>query len=184
MRLFVGIELDDDARDACAAIAARLEASGLSAKYVEPTNYHMTIVFLGNVNREALPEIEAATATVAAQHAPFVLTFDRVGAFPHERKPRTAFVGSRGVDEAYRALARAMERACEALGYPSDKDAIPHVTLARVPERTRATLPMIDVAPFAVRIEAVTIFESLPHEGKTRYITQRVFEFGAIGTKD
>lgn len=175
------MELDEQARTACASLATRLESRGLIAKYVEAQNYHMTLVFLGNVDRAALPEIEVAAATVAAQHAPFVLTFDRIGAFPHERKPRVVFVGSRGVDEAYHALARAMERACDALGYASDKDAIPHVTLARVPEGTRATLPMIDVASFAVRAGALTIFESLPHEGKTRYVAQRVFELGITG---
>ncbi|MGH7737530.1 MAG: RNA 2',3'-cyclic phosphodiesterase [Candidatus Tyrphobacter sp.] len=167
MRLFIGIELNEHARAACAEIATRLEASGLRARFVEAPNYHMTLAFLGNVD-DASP-IDSCVRDVAGRHAPFAITIERVGAFPHERRPRIVFAGSRGVDDAYCALAADVREACERLGYRIDHDVVPHVTLARIPRDARIVLPIVDVAPFGTNVEGITLFESVPLEGKTRY---------------
>ena len=36
-----------------------------------------------------------------------------------------------------------------------------HVTLARVGPKNRAPLPMLDIEPIAVRVDELTLFESL-----------------------
>ena len=174
-RLFIGIELDEPSRIACAALATRLQSRGFPASYVPQRNYHLTLVFLGNVESAKLPAIETMLAEIAPRYGAFEISIERVGAFPQERRPRVVFAGSRGVDERYRALASEVRAACERLGFPSDDDAIPHVTLARVPERNRTALPMLDVEPFAIPVRALTLFASLPHEGRTRYEAQRVW---------
>lgn len=174
-RLFIGIEVDETTRAACAGLARRLESRGLTAKYVAPENYHLTLLFLGNVEPAKIAAVEAACASVAARHPRFTVAFDRIGAFPHERKPRVVFAGSRGADPAYRALAADVRGACEPLCFGSDDAAVPHLTLARVPEKTRTALPMIDVTPFSLSVERLALFESLPHDGRTRYAVLAAF---------
>ncbi len=174
-RLFVGIAIDDAVQAQCEAIALRLERSGVRAKLVVPQNYHLTLFFFGNVAEERVASIDAALRAAAARHRAFTITLDRIGAFPHERKPRIIFLGSRGIEAAYRALARDVQAACERLGFTSENDAIPHVTLARVPERTRTALPALDVTPLRVSVAAIMLFESLPHEGRTRYDVRSTF---------
>ena len=181
-RLFLGIALDDETREACSALAARFEASGVRARFVAPENYHVTLIFLGNVVAGTIPAIEATITGVASRHAPFALDFDRLGAFPHERRPRVIFAGSRGTDLAYRRLAAETNEACAQLGFASESDAIPHVTLARVPEGERQAMPMLDVAPFRLHVNSLALFESVPLKSKTRYVIRSAFGLSAEGS--
>ena len=179
-RIFLGIAVDDAVRAHCGAVAARIEASGVRAKPVAAENYHLTLFFFGNVADERITEIDAATRTVASRHKPFTIVLDRVGAFPHERKPRIIFLGSRGVDAAYRQLAKDIRESCARLAFVTEgKDDVAHVTLARVPERTRAALPLLDVEPLSIDVSAVTLFESLPYDGRTRYEVRSAFTLGS-----
>jgi 2'-5' RNA ligase len=173
IRLFIGIAIDENARDRCAEVAERLRMRAAKLRFVEPKNYHMTVAFLGNVEAGRLAVVKIALAAVASRHERFTATLNRVGVFPHERKPRIVFVGSRGTHRAYRALAADVCGECARLGFAAaEKDHIPHVTIARAPERKRVTLPMLEVAPFAAAVGALTLFESVPHDGKTRYVVR------------
>jgi RNA 2',3'-cyclic 3'-phosphodiesterase len=170
-RLFIGIVMDEPARERCAQVAERLRAARPNLRLVEPENYHLTLAFLGNIRCARIPEIEAYLADVAARHERFEITFNRVGAFPHERKPRIIFIGSRGADSRYRALAADVRKSCARLGFAADeKDDIPHVTIARAPDRKHVSLPLLDVAPISITANGLTLFESVPHEGRTRYL--------------
>ncbi|MHB8433838.1 MAG: RNA 2',3'-cyclic phosphodiesterase [Candidatus Tyrphobacter sp.] len=181
MRLFIGIAIDDQTRIACASVATRLDGCGVNARFVDPENYHMTLAFLGSVDSGRLCDIVAATRSVAQRHAPFLLAFDRIGAFPHERKPRVIFVGSRGADNAYRVLSAQVREVCAALGYGSENDAVAHVTLARVPGRVKTTLPLLEIDPFTVAVDALTVFDSVPRDGKTRYEKRAAFPLTRAG---
>jgi 2'-5' RNA ligase len=182
-RLFIGVEMDERARFACEAVAVRLERAGLRARFIPPENYHLTLLFLGNVENEKVPSIESAARAAAAKHSAFTIALDRAGAFPHERKPSVVFVGSHGVDARYRALAKDVRAGYAALGYVCDDDAVPHVTIARVPEKNRRPMPRIEIEPIAVAIGSLRVFESVPHEGRTRYVVRSAFAFpdGASG---
>lgn len=171
-RLFIGVAICDEIRKECAEIAERLRARQPNLRFVEPENYHLTLAFLGNVDAQRVPEVEAALAAVASHHEHLEVTLNRVGAFPHERTPRIIFIGSRGADRRYRALAASVRAACTHLGFTVDeKDDIPHVTIARTSDRRRATLPLIEVAPISVHVTDLTLFESVPYEERTQYVT-------------
>src|SRR5271156_443145 len=92
-RLFVGIALDDATRAACADAAARLRACDFAARYEDPAKLHVTLAFLGNVEATRVDEIENAARAAAGGCTHFEITLDKLGAFPHERKPRVVYVG-------------------------------------------------------------------------------------------
>ncbi len=171
-RLFVGIELDRTARAACAAAAEQLRASGFAARYEESGKLHVTLAFLGNVAASEYDAIAAALAGATARCAPFVVTLDKLGAFPHERKPRVVYIGAREQGQAFRSLAQSVRAAYLALGFTFKEDAVAHVTIARVKE-ARRPLPMLDFAPVCVGVERVTLFESIfdAEKNTSRYLT-------------
>lgn len=171
MRLFVGVEIDETARGTFTEVAVQLRRRLPKLRFVEPANYHLTLVFLGNAMHESILPIEAALTAIASRHQPFELMFERIGAFPHERKPRIVYVGCRGAAPAYRNLARDANAEMKALGYGDEKDDIPHVTLARSVMRTKFAIPMLDVPPTRVPIDALTLFESVLEGRRTRYET-------------
>jgi 2'-5' RNA ligase len=109
-RLFVGIDLDVRARAACAEVAQRLARTGFAARYEAPEKLHVTLAFLGYVATEQYPGVVSALAATA-KTAPFAVTLDKLGGFPHERRPRIAFVGAREQGAPFRELAGNVLRA-------------------------------------------------------------------------
>jgi len=167
-KLFVGIELDKRVRAKSADIGARLAAQGLDARYEPAEKLHITVAFLGWVQPEQVESIRDAMRAFADAVPPFTLTLDTVGAFPHERRPKIVWVGARDQGAPYRRLAYTARSAFEPLGFTFEKDAIAHVTLARV-KGGRGHLPMLDVKPMHVHVTQVALFESIPAGRTTRY---------------
>lgn len=169
IKLFAGIALESTVKRRLAALAERLRARGFAARFEAAEKYHLTLAFLGWVERVQLDAIlQALEAAVVAQR-PFELRLDRLGAFPHERRPRVVWVGARKQPAAFRTLAHAVRSTYEALGFEFKDDAVAHVTIARVKAPT-LPLPMISsFAPIAVKVASVTLFQSLPAAGTTRY---------------
>ena len=132
MRLFAGIELDTTVRDACARVQDRLRAANFEARYEPPEKLHVTLAFLGRVDGAQLPEVESVLDNVATAHYAIELTLDKLGAFPHERRPRVIYVGSRAQGAAFRELAVALRERYAAMGFSFDEDVVAHVTIARV----------------------------------------------------
>lgn len=167
-KLFTGIELDEPVRNWCAAISARLQAVAFPGRFETPEKFHITLAFLGWVDAERIEDICSVMRLAAAQAAPFTITLDRVGAFPHERRPRVVWIGSHNQGERFRVLSESMQSGYSAIGFRFDKPAVAHVTIARVKDG-RAHLPMLDVEPVALRVKHVTLFESIPAGRTTRY---------------
>jgi len=179
-RLFVGIELDDRSRGACAAVAEELRKTGFAAKYEAPEKLHVTLAFLGFVDPARVDAIAAELMSCAAQSAPFDVTLDKLGAFPHERKPRIVYAGAREQGTPFRALAANVRDRYEALGFEFSNDPVAHVTIARVKESKRP-LPLLEFAPIPLDVAALALFESLPDPANntSRYIVTQCIALGA-----
>jgi 2'-5' RNA ligase len=167
-KLFAGIELDKRVRRKCANVIIRLGAQGLDARFELEEKLHITLAFLGWVDPEAVAPIQNALEGAASAAKPFTLTLDKIGAFPNERRPKIVWIGCRDQGAAYRKAAYAVRAAFEPLGFTFDKDAVAHVTIARV-KGGHAHLPLIDIAPVHVHVTQLALFESFPAGPTTRY---------------
>jgi 2'-5' RNA ligase len=171
-RYFVGIDLDDDAREACARTTERLRATGFAARFESADKLHLTLAFLGNVAEERVDELDGALERAAMAVSPFELTLDRIGAFPHERRPRVVYIGARRQGAAFRNAATAVRSEYARSGFSFTDDAVAHVTIARVKGSAHARpAPAIDVQPIRVSVAEIVLFESIFDPGKrtTRY---------------
>jgi 2'-5' RNA ligase len=159
-RLFVGIALDDRTRAACAAISEQLQKAGFAARYEAPEKLHATLAFLGYVPAQQYREVVSALAA-AAQTARFTVRLDKLGGFPHERRPRIVYIGAREQGAPFRALSARVRGAYAALDFEFKNDTVAHVTIGRV-KAPREPLPLIGVSPIALHVKGLTLFESLP----------------------
>ncbi len=146
----------------------RLRDAGLDARFELFEKLHITLAFLGNVEPEAVAQIEAALDAAASATPAFSLVLDRLSAFPSERRPRVVFVGSREQGPAFRKAASNVREALAEIGFTFDKAAVAHVTLARV-KGGRAHLPLLDVAPIPLTVRRLTLYQSIPDGRTTRY---------------
>lgn len=134
MRLFVSVDLPDSFADAVAdAQAAVDDASGLSP--TDPTQAHVTLKFLGDVDESDLDEtVDLIDRAVdAAGVEPFECTVAGAGVFPSLEYISVLWLGvGQGADELT-ALHEAIEpRAVEAGFDSEDHEFTPHATIGRM----------------------------------------------------
>lgn len=184
MRLFTGIELDEAARTEAAAasheLRRRVEASAPRAKvtWVAAERLHLTVRFIGEVPAE-MAERVINTLRAPLPLAPFVLTFDRPGAFPPKGPPRVMWIGvADGRDAVIRAEGAISDRLA-ALGIPrEDRPYSPHLTLARVRDaaglRAAKLFEGLEPRLGQTRVDAITLFQScLSPKGPTYVVLER-----------
>lgn len=124
-RLFTGIELPEGLR----ALLGRQRMPLPGAKWVDPSDYHITLRFLGDVDNRTAAEFADLLAGIEA-HA-FEIRLVELATFGGN-DPRVIFA-SVEPNEPLEALARAHERLARQVGLPPEKRAFkPHVTLARL----------------------------------------------------
>jgi len=131
LRLFVAIDLPKRVKKEVAGAVGRLEAEELPVKWVDPELYHLTVKFLGPVERDRVEAVEGALEKIGGETAPFDLTFSGFGAFPTIRRPRVLWLGA-DASPAIRALKQDLEWTLAAIGFDRETRAFhPHVTLGR-----------------------------------------------------
>lgn len=136
MRLFVSVDLPDDLAESVRAVQDEFrEASGLN--FTDPEQAHMTLKFLGEVDRDRLPAIEERleAAVEKAAVGPFEVHYGGLGVFPSLDYISVLWLGVREGhgDEELTRLAEAVEDEMVAEGFdPEDHEFTPHVTLARM----------------------------------------------------
>ncbi len=181
MRLFVAIDLNDDAKAAIVGEQKRLKqvltGSDLSsARWVEPEGMHLTLVFLGEVDQaRGAAVIDAMQADVDA--APFRLAFAGLGVFPPRGAPSVLWIGvSAGLHELT-SVQRLVAGRIARTGVELEKRPYhPHLTLARWRgarhddrRRVIAADPGAEVAH--VDVAAVTLHQSRLSSTGSRYTT-------------
>lgn len=135
IRTFICFELPQDIVERIREVQSELASAGRGrgVRWVKPGNIHLTLKFLGDVERSRLPEIADALKSVAAGCAPLTIGINGAGAFPNTMTPRVFWIG---VDEPTGALLScrdAVEAACESLGFPREKRKFsPHLTIGRI----------------------------------------------------
>lgn len=125
-RLFVAIRPP-------AAIRALLLAAmgGVSgARWQSEAQLHLTLRFIGEVDRHLAQDVHAALGTV--RQTRFEIALSGVGVFEHRGRPDTIWAGVRP-HEPLKLLHKKIDQALARVGVPADQRAyLPHITLARL----------------------------------------------------
>ena len=167
MRAFLAVELPDAARSALHRLQQELRHAEADVTWVEPTNIHLTMRFLGEMSEAQCGQIQAMSRAAAAQAAPIMMKLSALGAFPSAQAPRVVWVGIEQGKAELARLADLLEEGCVQAGVPkADHPFAAHVTLGRVRSpRGRAKLVKqlqelrwTPPAPFVA--DHLTLFES------------------------
>ena len=124
MRLFAAIRLPEDVRSELAGLSGGLPG----ARWSPEENYHLTLRFIGEVDKGFAEELAEALSHVAGES--FELRLRALGSFGGAR-PRAVWAGV-ARSEALAALRRRVESALVRAGLaPEERKFTPHVTLGR-----------------------------------------------------
>ncbi len=142
-RLFFALWPDPAVRRALAAVQSAQDLRRARPTHVE--DFHITLVFLGQVGDEALACVEGVAAGIAG--SPFVLTLDRLDYWP---RPKVLWCGPSMHPEPLAELVDNLQTGLRNCGFaPEDRPYVPHVTLARK-ARPSAQAPLAQPLRWAI----------------------------------
>ena len=189
LRLFVAVELPEDARSAlghaCAALVAAVPANTL--RPVRPDGIHITLKFLGPVAEERVPAVRDAIGGAVAGAAPFALRTGAPGSFGGPRNLRVAWVGVEGDVAALGALAVKVEAALQPLGFAAEtRPFAAHLTLARVRDEAspadrhavHRAIAELAIPASEIPVREIAIMRSTLQRGGAVYDAIARFPFG------
>jgi 2'-5' RNA ligase len=187
-RLFIAIEMPETWRDAIAAVQDQIrrriaaERSDLRLRFVRPEGVHLTLKFLGETPAARLASVEQALANAVPAPPAFQLKIGRIGSFSDRRAPAIIWAGIEPVGESdakgLRNLVEQVETCLATAGFPRERRGfVPHLTLARVPDRlsqpdrdylvatSQTTLPALE----PITVSNVSLMRSHLGPGGARY---------------
>jgi 2'-5' RNA ligase len=171
IRLFVGIPVADDLRDALQRHLAAAVGERLPGRAVPPANWHLTLRFLGSTDAARHRRIVEELGRIDPPPT-FDLTLACLGAFPRAGRAKVLWIGVGEGADALRALAASIESAAVRAGFaPEPKPFSPHLTLSRL-DPPADLRPIIEAAPpfnGRMRVDAFVLFRSHLGGGPPRY---------------
>jgi RNA 2',3'-cyclic 3'-phosphodiesterase len=192
MRLFVAVDLPDEARHAIAVhqkqLAGPLSKYKEGLKLVEPSRIHLTLLFIGEAQDARVPAI-VESMNAPASMPPFDVTFGGVGVFPPRGAPRVLWIGIADGAASLERLQHEIAERVRAVGIVfDDRPFHPHLTLGRwrgddrrrpsagrrsTPERLRREVAALDRSDriACVRVTRATLYQSRLSSSGPAYTT-------------
>lgn len=132
LRCFVAVGIPHEIKERLGEAQARLIAAEPDWKWVEPVSFHVTLKFLGQVERDRLSVMWRSVRERLGGVRPFTIRLRGMGVFPNPRLPRVAWAGiDEGAAELAEVAAR-VEAACYQHGFEREKRPFQaHLTLGR-----------------------------------------------------
>ena len=137
LRSFIAVPLGESVRRLAEERIRDLRSrpGGDAVRWVRPENLHVTLRFLGNIERRIVPDLAAAVREETAALAPFTAQVGEVRAFPSSKRPRVVVLEV-GSEAALAQLASAVERGVQRAGFGAEERPFrAHLTLGRVSGR-------------------------------------------------
>ena len=172
LRAFLAIELSDDVRTSLAALIGRFRKVPSKVSWVRPENLHLTLRFLGDIDRASLERLAEGLAGPLQEVESFPVAVRGVGAFPDPRRPEVIWAAVARPPEPLMEAQALVEAAARAAGLEAEaREFLPHITLGRVRNRRAAPglIEAIDrekdleIGEFTVRGVSLFSSELTPH---------------------
>lgn len=126
MRCFVAVEIPDEIKDKLAKL--QKELGFVKGKLVEIENMHLTLKFLGEVDK--VDELFSVLKRI--EFSPFELELSGCGGFPSKNYVKVLWVGGKDGEKEFMALQKKIDSECAKLGFKKDERYGIHLTLVRV----------------------------------------------------
>ncbi len=177
MRLFVGLAVDAAVKEALERLTLRLRTKDDGLRWSTPDQWHVTLVFLGEVEDEARARLVRELATV--QPPPLKLHVERLGVFERAGILHVELGVSPQLLRLYEAVAASVRRAGLEV---EDRPYRAHITLARSRNRDgRKAIARLRSSTERQRVSAqweaveFLLYESQLSPGGSRYVVRERF---------
>ena len=176
-RIFIAINLPDDIKRTLLSYEKRWR--NLHIRWTNFNKMHITVEFLGEVNRNGLDAILLAAENTAVEIKPFDIRLDKIVLGPDPAQARMFWVIIY-IDSYLMKFKNLMDENLKRNNFiPEAREFKPHITLARARgNQLKGKQTNIALTNLRFRAESVEVIESQLHSGGARYKVVESFEFG------
>lgn len=139
----------------------------LKAKFVEKQNLHISLKFLGNLDRAEIEEVSKVLQNITSLHRPLAYCLSqKIGVFPNSNRLRVIWLGIGEGNSAIYEIFQSIEKELKNKSFfKADNQFTAHITLARVKYISNAKgfvdyLEGIDVDPVKGFVNSIDLMES------------------------
>lgn len=130
IRAFIAVEVSPTTITSIAAAISELKPKLPAIRWVAPSNFHLTLKFLGDIEANQVDAMGEALQRVLTPFPRCTINAKGLGVFPGLRQPKIFWVGFFG--DGLQHLATAVDRALVALDFsPESREFLPHLTIGR-----------------------------------------------------
>jgi 2'-5' RNA ligase len=128
VRIFIAVDFPNEVVKEIARVQETLGKKQFTGKMTELENLHLTLKFLGEIEKEKLEEVRKALREIELEK--FEARLTEAGTFNHRGKPSLVWikVGGKGMFD----LQTKVDEVLEKVGFKKEKRFMSHLTVARV----------------------------------------------------
>ena len=176
LRAFIAVELPEAAVSFVQRIQETLRSYRFKIRWVKPENIHVTLKFLGEINRDDTETIGTVISGAARDCGPMQFSVKGMGVFPGVKNPRVVWCGLKGDTTALVQFQGHLDEKLIDLGFLREKRPFKgHLTLGRVngpvsPQKMIDAIKEISGLESALfEVKTVTLFSSDLHPSGAVY---------------
>ncbi len=184
IRCFVAIEIPDRIQAILSEVQSTFRPKIKKASWTRLGNFHLTLMFLGDVEKSSINKINSAVEGIVKNRKPFCIEIGGIGTFPNLYRPRVLWVGlNEGANETT-ILANSINLQFAKLGFSNDKRFHPHFTLARIKESVNMKTHTVlfkkfeTIAGTLMDVSHITLVRSELHPSGAVYTPLHIYPLG------
>jgi 2'-5' RNA ligase len=180
LRTFIALPALPTVQQAIAEVQKKLKTVQADVKWEPQDKFHITLIFLGNVEQSKLERLSTALAKSFQQFRSFTISYESIGAFPTIRNPRIVWIGIQS-NQTVLDLQAAAGQVCAEFGFPKeDRVFHPHITLGRVKEtrnvvRLTEAIKTVTFDPIEMYCSEIVLMKSELHPSGSIYTILKTF---------
>lgn len=139
MRTFIAIEIPQNIKQKIYDAFKKEREKEKGIKWVEKENLHITLKFLGEIEKEKVKDIEKILDEIPLKFKSFEAKLEEIGTFPDFKNPRVLWVGvspREKIEEIFKFIEERIEK--EKIDVSKEeREFHPHITIARIKVKGR-----------------------------------------------
>ena len=182
MRAFLAIELPPEIKNYLQTVITGMAARVRGVRWVGEDGLHITLKFLGEIEKDTAWRIKDEISGIRTAHAPFSASLSGIDAFPNRRRARVVVVKLGTGIENIKDIFNDVEEGLLKLDIePEGREYTPHITLGRV----REPQPLLEksIVPLEEKrftLDRVVLFQSTLTKEGARYTPQWDIKLGGL----
>ena len=181
MRAFIGINFDTGVKNGISDVQSIVRQNIEKGRFKYVGNFHITLKFLGEIQKDDIREINQVLAESASLWKAFSLNIDKLGFFKGRGSIHALWLGLGGELDSLVALQNSIEEGLAHKGFKKDEKLYtPHITIAQdlilktdFEELQKAV--DLSVIPF-IGVKEISLIKSEQIQGKRIYTPISTFK--------